>query len=654
MNGKARSTFERRAERANSLRLLVVLAALGLIALAWWTSVSDLQSVAAILRDAPTPPPETARPTVTAPGSDATEDRAALAVDRRLRVRVGYADGTPAPQARLVLHDARAALDETRTDESGRATLRCTPAALERELWIAVAGAGFGVHDEPLAPHAEVAAEIPIVFPHAGRIAGRVTVKGLAPESEVEIALDGVELRPASLPRSVWDRLRGAGLPADLPWQVARVRAGEGIFEFRGIPEGIEGSLRPAGEYVLRVQADAIRGGSGPPRDVPSPPSHEIRGSIAIAGPLEGMHLDLVPFSVVRGRAIRADGSAVAGALVRRIADIHLSYSVASSEGDFALSLHPPKDDTSVLEIEAWSPDRAEAGTIASSGFDCFDSPAGIGDVVLHPIDARRLLVRERDGAPIGGARVWWKAYRYESTLTDAEGMTTMLVPKETTRAPLYVVADGYRAATRSPSTTLVELYRETRLVVVAREASGRVLEAPDWWLEVASTRELFDAGWEMLNDFGSESLAIVASPEGGITSHLVAVRSPSSTTVRGIRTGVPLRIRLFDPTGRIAAEQNVDSSPVGELRIELAADRPSRTLQGVVLDPEGVPLRGATVHAIVDVAARLVTDRQGRFRVETTASSLGLLVQAASCANLRLASVDPADSPLEIRMEQR
>ncbi len=632
---------------ALGLLALAALAALALLALARFAGSEPMPRAisvadAAVRVDRVDPPiePNSGAPSASVPVS--AERAPALPAHRFLRflrVRVAYADGTPAPLARLVLHDARAALDEARTDDSGRATLRCAPAALERELWIAVAGAGFGVHDEPLPEDAELAPEIAIALPHVGRVAGRVTVDGIAPATALELALHDFEERPATLPELLWIDLRGERVESARPCQTALTSTPDGTFVFRGVPEVGDARLHaPAGHWFSTER------GATP--------------SLAVSGAAEALAIQLVPFEALRGRVVSPAGVAAARASVScefYTDGVRVELATESDElGGFEFRMPPSWEE---LRVEARSIDRREVAVSRYRSSLALSAFGDVGEFLLEPAVSRDVRVRDRDGRPIEGAQV---VYGRELARTGRDGVARILVRVE---ERFSVSAAGFRTASARASeeqTVDVELVPETELVVIVRAPDGACLGGIGFGVALVPGAPLFHPAWNPYGGHPTPTGVRIERESDRLDRYGFAIDASCELRIVGFSEGVPLVLRLVDPTGFVVAATSVPATS-SSMRVELVAEQPSRPLFGRVLEATGEPARGALVtalHAADGVnerwSARLRTDRQGRFRVETCAPALRLEVEFKTGERLRLPFVDPDDSPLELRMVKR
>ncbi len=697
-----------RADARRTRRSIVVVAigmcgALLVLALAW-IGFSGESAVMAIAESAsesgvlervegvavPSVDADVAGPEDVVPGSREALTRS----DVPVRVRVEHADGEPAAGARLVLHDAYRALSEARADAEGRALLRL-PRDARDDVCVAVVGVLWGVHDEPLALPDDVGAsdgigtrgalaELVIRLPHAGLIAGVLTVEGKLPETDVELALWGRDWKPATLPEALWRELAGANSDKDGRWQVARVRAGDGSFAFRGIPHDARGFVHP-------------------------PPSHEfvaepkVRGSYPIAGPAEGLVLDLVPFHWIRGRVVDGGGAPIAGATVRvgRLGPTRVDYedrTETAGDGRFVLRRRRPVlSEGATAYVEARSPDgRLTVARMVAGDWYEHD----FGDWVLDAAGSRVVRVLDARGAPIRGAAVHWNASpepvftgrdgRAEVSVTELrmtvvtselgrrsvglfeypgqtiraarftmhlEGGSSISVLDEVTLATqTYVRASGYCTGlvfgtefeADDSAEKVVVLHRASELIVSARGADGSHWSEAGGVVEVSSRDDLVGDGW--MHDDSEGSLA----PHRG-NRFRIPLGLDGTRTIHGVRAGVTVSVRLLDATGfTVAGPVGIETS--ARSRVELVVDGSPRWLRGSVVSLEGHPVRGASVAVGVpgldgvETRAQLVTDSRGRFAVETFAPAVRVVVTGLF-PERDLDSVDPSE-PLEVRVE--
>lgn len=267
-------------------------------------------------------------------------------------------------------------------------------------------------------------------------VAGRVLVDGAEPTPDV-LAASPIELQL----QLVTDPASSAPLPLpdlrDRWWSLDRILVHSavgrgGAFAFEHLSADWSGELILPFGYLLDDGSDRVR----------------------LNGPADGLVLSLRAPQAIRGRAMRADGSALAGEarvdfdLSSPDRGLGFSGSVpVASDGRFSVAL--------AASAELW-PDGVHARLAIDAGCDGgrdvdvrVDPATGVdlGDLLLDPAVDLSFLVVDADGHPIPGA-LGWVGSRW-SEPTDASGLGAILCAR-TTAGPLTAGALRYHE-TRVP-----------------------------------------------------------------------------------------------------------------------------------------------------------------------------------------------------------
>jgi RNA polymerase sigma-70 factor (ECF subfamily) len=279
----------------------------------------------------------------------------------------------------------------------------------------------------------------------------------------------------------------------------------------------------------------------------------------------------------------------------------------SDGEGRFALFV---SDATRAYQVYA----QAEGFSPASAT----DVRAG-SEITLTLRDARALTgtVRDLTQRPVAGARVQWRwllgAVRVEREGTSgADGSYRIddLPPPEAivhpnTRQWILCEAEGYAplAAYQGSPNYQLDLFLTRGAILIGRivDAETRaglagarvVLES---WEGAVSTRSASDP--YLRNPYGPQSLGeVVSDAEGKFTFTKVPAWSLNPVGIPTVKAGVNhLGQVKATPTGYAPADGDVFVAKEGETaEIELAC-WPSARIKGLVRDPAGQPIAGATV----------------------------------------------------------
>ncbi|MHC4340324.1 MAG: carboxypeptidase regulatory-like domain-containing protein [Planctomycetota bacterium] len=417
-------------------------------------------------------------------------------------------------------------------------------------------------------------------------------------------AVDGVALL-RGLPRGSYDVFaRSAGRASTIERGVRTVHDGpaEGF--------DVRFALQPAHELSVRTQEGATVWSGGralPPHGFVLPAGlhrivvdHPQRVSsverlLRVGGPLN-VDLPLEPGLVVVGRVRDAQGMPVPGARVEALADGYPTGRRTHSADDGSFGLGGFRGEAISVRVTALHYGEALRRVLYFPG----EERARV-EVILHPGSGVALDVRNARGRPAFGAEAVLLPGWYERVLEE---------PRLRANHDPQIRHGGYR-----PCFHGLVPGRKYRVLVTApghlpsatapfqAPAAGRVLQLPVLTLGAGA------AVWGTVRPVRPGLVVVCEGPDG----------RDSSRTDRSGR----FRFEGLDPGEHFLFVRDVDETRVRadlapgqrtEIILETAPSETARTLSGVVLDADGLPLEGAEVRT----AGRLrVTDAQGEFRVE-------------------------------------
>jgi hypothetical protein len=400
------------------------------------------------------------------------------------------------------------------------------------------------------------------------------------------------------------------------------------------------------------------------------------RGSITVPGPTSKLDLELTSGRWVSGHVVGPDGSSLDrnatllftspgsklnGEEVRTLPDHSFRFAVPSDtrELDITLAL----DETtcgSSLHFEA----PADSGEWA------------LGELQLQAPASVAVIVLDDQGEPLQGAAVrWCDARGWDLAQTPSEPMFSpsvawpgaghtgasgrLLIQRPPAGDGLLVLRSGFepRAVFELPQDAAkafeVQLKRSAELRIMSTFPSGfpdarlivqieaarpavRLFEgmrrssaeeaesALSTWIPARHLDENSAASWSYSRPF----LTNARWP-----APLNAEPTRTACIVSGMIPGVPMHVRVLDPTGKVFLEANVEPLLVGEVReLNFAALPPLAQLRGRVLDATGSPVDEANVHfGSLALAPVATTDANGRFVIEAPfATSGALLIERA------------------------
>lgn len=376
---------------------------------------------------------------------------------------------------------------------------------------------------------------------------------------------------------------------------------------------------------------------------------------------VRGLEIHLTPAALLLGRVLDEDRRPVAGAEVRllgargkpALVTIPDRF-VTDSEGMFRAAA----PEGSVLEARksGYYPGRAavDAFAVLDGRIDVQLGPAWRGRATDAGVIRGRVLA---GGQPVPGAvveiarlRGWSGSTALAQAITGADGRFRF---GELAQAPHTVVAraDGLRPATADrvfpgEREVSLELGAGGRLRGCVRSAASGAPVAP-------FTLQVFEASPKQNLDVPDRTLSIV---------------DPSGCWALDDLTPGPTRLVIsaqgFAPQNDLAPEVPF---PPAEAVADAALD-PGGALTGVVLDPSGLPVPGARVHAVEAqlqvrwsarprTAIEAVTDELGRFRLAGLPDRVYVTAMAAGYATYALGGqeIPPGAEagPIELRLRR-
>lgn len=524
-------------------------------------------------------------------GAAQTPSRAAVVsrVSRELPVAVSHHSGAPAAGARLVWVDGEGELRfAERLDERGRAA---TAVDLGEGGELGVLGATPWPHWVPVAAGPDDAA-VDVVLPEGDEVVGRVWVDGRPPSEPLELGLrlgaDGE--RGWALDASIQSFV--APLGGDFPnGQLCR---GDGGFHF---------SL-PAGERARLL--------------VPSRYGLERGQSLVLDGPEDGRDVRLSREVVIRGRALRADGSAAPWVSFdyeqhRRRRDGSFDESTTSvgrggGDGSFEIpALREVSEARITLRAGAQAVRRLELGPAelqpASERRD-----VELGDLFLTDIDVPYLRVVDVEGEPVAGARVMSPQEPERISFPASSRGELELGGLTAASTELEVQAFGFREqriarpfGTSEEAPLRVVLERAPVLTVrvsIADEITAEELGECDLRVRVQAEEPLFEGGWSVPDWRGRWgcSSRTVRAPEGW--GWMLLGLEEGELRLSGLVPGVPFALELRDESGFLLEERRSVGHRTTGATVDFEVDRLPRRFRGRVVDSQGRALEEVRVRA--------------------------------------------------------
>ncbi len=526
-----------------------------------------------------------AEPEVRRTVEQATETAASLVLE------VVASDGSPVPHVRLVLARGETVIENQFAENGGRVTLP----ALGRDVDVYVlTGTSIRARqhlDDAVGHHV-------LRIPAGVTLRGTVLVDGAEPGEGVRLFLTsrdervGLDPPPTFAQRQI--DLRGYdGKPS-----ISSRSDTNGRFEFRDVPAQWIGSLDFSGDFLWADEGPLMI------IDV----SHEV--VVRLRGA-----------PMIRGRVVLPDSSKGAGnAFGHYEAECETDGWAsgdfyADAEGRFRFRMPCERvskfDGTVAL---------AGAGRAAITLVDVPEEGLDVGDVVLEPSRDIHFVTHDRDGRPIAGA--------IASTLdetpivsgqSDGAGLGSLTAVPLTTDL-IRVVALGFRSVMRgvnsgeaTPSAPLdiaMESAPHLEFAIELRDGTP----APDVHIRLTCRGtppfipgEDGDGSRPIHLDLGAPrpGRTGMRSAEGkGEVEYLMWYAAGSNGRLRipGVNPLARFVARIEDMTGAVLAERDVDPALIGSSTpCRITLDGAPRTLELVVLDTEGAPIRAAKARAILN-----------------------------------------------------
>jgi hypothetical protein len=574
-----------------------------------------------------------------------TSDAAAIEAERESRRAVEQAtaaaaalvldvvapDGSPVPHVRLVLARAETVIENQFAESGGRVTLP----ALGRNVDVFVlTGSTMRVRqhlDDAVGHHV-------LKIPAGVAMRGTVLVDNVQSDEGVWLHLSsrdesvGLDAPPPFVQRQI--DFRGyEGRPS------ISVRSdASGRFEFRDLPAQWIGTLDFSGDFRWES------GGPLPIDDV----SREVVVRLRSA-------------PMIRGRVVLPDSSEGAANA--------FGYYAADCEGGgwASADFYADADGRFQLRMPCKGVTKFD-GTVALAGVGraavaLLDVPQGgidVGDVVLEPARDIYFVTHDRDGRPIAGAIAsTFDEKPMVSGPSDGAGLGSLTAVPMTTDL-IRVVALGFRSVMRgvnsgeaTPSAPLdipMESIGHLEFAIEQRDGTP----APDVYVRLTCrgappfiSGEDGDGSHPIHIDLGAPQPGVrrTRPAEGkGEAEYEMRYAAGSNGRLRipGINPLARLVARIEDMTGAVLAERDVDPALVGSgTPCRIRFDGAPRTLELVVLDTEGAPIRAAKVRANFEGAVLGETLSDGLVQIAPIyARKVDLRVEAPSYSTAQLGEV--------------
>lgn len=553
--------------------------------------------------------------------SDSHEAPAAPAATSSMQIRVRRADGLSTAGTHVVAwHDeivecsGDAGVEGAVELPWSEAARKAVVAAPSHPLVWTEIPAGASVHE--------------VVVPANASVEGVVRVDGLAPRESVEVRLalsDGTPWCASdALPPAVSARLgAGRGLwTSNVP---ARTDA-DGRFVFTGLSPG-------RGVHVVIPQGFVFR-------DTRAHPYRFVETDV----PAQGVFLDLLALPRFTGRVVTSEGTPVVNAVVV-LSGTHATGEFASqtkSGADGRFVVCAPFLDPRSLAVTVTDADgRAERRTPIDA---TSESSRDLGEVRLADVRTVEVRVRDVDGQPVSGAIAVEAHQVVSGAPTDGEGRATLRVWGDPPR--VHVGANGFVSAPLDVTTGAAEpidVVLSRAAVLEVKVNGGPNLRLSTFRLDLSSPGALFDSPRgkydEIASLTGGASAVAEGSPDGRSASIRLEARDRPQFVVSGLRSAVPVRLRLLDIVGTVHADREI-SLAAGERRVVVLDVPAPRPFGGTVVDGAGNPVANACVQlSQPDVAddwitvsgPPVLTTRDGRFAFqEIRTGRLRVAVSAA------------------------
>jgi hypothetical protein len=488
-----------------------------------------------------------------------------------------------------------------------------------------------------------------LVLDGGAAVAGRVTIDGAPPAEPLVLRLHARPRFPVpeGLPPAARDALLR---PARYVSTVRSATGDGGAFRFPGLEAGFRGQLSWSDAYRLARDADAA-----------APPIQ--RAQIDLDAPREGIVLALHTAPVLTGRVVTPAGGPVARGEVTVAwtfgpASRATTSVTAGEDGAFAVRF----DDALPAQVEV-EVDGGDLAGRAGRARHALAPPEGAsrwhaGDLAVRATRALAVFVVDAGGAPVADAEVT-ELHRgvqdRQRARTDADGRAALRVdagPAEVRVASAahepveLVVRPGYPRID-------VMLARGTVLVV---ELAGGADRAGSTGVAVRADEPPFPGA-----DGGASWIPAVvpggASWTVGDGEAAFFGRADDRYVFR-VRPGVALRVAAAAKHGGRFGERDLAPLAPGEERVvRIDADVERRTLAGRVVDPDGAPVRDASVRVGAAGGSSLGgggVDEDGGFRFEVLATErVRVRVLASGFAPLEIAELAVTDAPVELVLDR-
>jgi len=500
-------------------------------------------------------------------------------------------------------------------------------------------------------------------------VAGHVQLDGKpAPEGfELTLGIGGGTARITSFSRAEAKLLAPFGAPTE-PVHVTTDANGDYRFSALRFPRFSPTRVRPL--YLRWSAENVFRGLLHDPWNEKYM-SRWSRGSVTVPGQASSLDLELTTGRWVSGHVVGPDGSPLdqtaelrftspgskpGSEEVRTFADHSFRFAVPSDATELDITL--------VLDEKTLgSPLHFEAPTDSSEWL--------LGELQIQAPDAVTVTVLDDRGEPLRSAAVrWCDASGRDLALSAGEPLFSpsvtwldtehtgesgrLLIQRPPAGDGLLVLRSGFepRAVFDLPQDASKPLeiqlrksaqlrivgafpgaFPDARLIVqieadrpavrlyegMRRSSAEEAESALSTWIPARSLDEASRAAWSYSQPF---------LPYARWPASLNAEPTRTACIISEILPGVPMHVRVLDPTGKVFYKSNLEVFSPGETReLNFTPAPPLADLSGRVLDAAGLPVAEATVHfGALALAPVATTDDAGRFTIDSPFATSGPL----------------------------